>query len=131
MSNEVRDIATYLESTKSKYSIKSLEFVVYIINQIIEVKGTKISTEDVLESFARLTLDTSGYLWNSCLNEFNIKTWEDIGNIIFLCIEVGIFTKSPEDKLEDFIAAESNSPLVQEFRNLENSGYITKRVLNR
>lgn len=128
MSEDIKNIEKYLKETNSRYSIKSLEFTVFMIEQIIAEKGSKISTPDIIELFPRVVMNNTGYLWNCALKEFNIATWEDVGNVIFLCIHVGIFTKSPEDRLEDFIIAEEDRSLVDTFEDLEKSGFITKEL---
>lgn len=129
MSKEIVNIENHLKKINSRYSIKSLEFVVFIIQCIIDEKGTKISTEDIIGCFPKYVFKETGYLWNCTLKEFNIFSWEDLGDIIFICIDVGIFSRSPEDKLEDFIAAEERNSLVNTFKNLEKSGYIVKEIV--
>lgn len=69
-------------------------------------KGTKrpshVSGQQLLDGIRRYTLDQFGPLSKTVLNEWGITRCEDFGEIVFNLIEYQIFTKTPEDRREDF-----------------------------
>ncbi|MDR1009993.1 MAG: hypothetical protein LBM04_02495 [Opitutaceae bacterium] len=74
-------------------------------------RGTKASTtprarhvsgQQLLDGLRRYTLDQFGPLSRTVLNEWGITRCEDFGEIVFNLIEYQIFSKTPEDRREDF-----------------------------
>lgn len=120
----------HLKSIKSKYTLASLELVSSVINILIG-SGKKISCKDIIYTTPPTLLTQYGYLWNIVLSKANIETWEDFGNAIFICVDLGIFKKSEEDKLQDFIDAEKKLPLKKDCFFLEDEGYITTNIRNK
>ena len=134
MSNKhdfVEFATSHLKSINSKYTIDSLILITTIVDRIISNKGKKISTTDIIYNTPPVLLREYGYLWNIVLSKAKIETWEDFGNIIFICVDLGVFKKTEEDKLEDFIDAEKKLPLMQDCSFLEDEAYITTEIRNK
>lgn len=73
-----------------------------------EKKGAKktnrhVTGKQLLEGFRLHTLDTYGPLSFALLNNWGIKKSVDVGNIVFNIIDTGLFGRSPEDRIEDFV----------------------------
>lgn len=124
----IEKVENHLKSTNSKYTIGSIEIVTTVINDIIDIKGEKVTIFDIIENSPEIILKLYGYLWNVFLETNHIKTWEDFGNVVFVCVDLKIFKKSEEDKLEDFIEEERVYPLFEFCRFLEQKKVITQHI---
>lgn len=126
--NFLEEVQEHLNKTKSKYNIDSIEIVTSVVNCVIDQVGNKVSVDYILQSSPQIILDLYGYLWNIFLRKAKIETWEDFGNVIFTCVDLKIFKKSPEDKIEDFIQQEVVSPLFSACEILEENKAVTKNL---
>ncbi len=61
-----------------------------------------VSGQQLLDGLRQYTLDQFGPLSKTVLNEWGITRCEDFGEIVFNLIEYQIFSKTPEDRREDF-----------------------------
>lgn len=61
-----------------------------------------ISGQELSEGAADFAEEQFGVLAYSVLREWGVKTTRDIGDIVFNLIEIGIFSKTEEDSIEDF-----------------------------
>lgn len=56
----------------------------------------------LLDGFCDLAVERFGFLAPTVLKRWNITSTDDIGEIVFTLVEVGLLGKSPRDKKEDF-----------------------------
>jgi uncharacterized repeat protein (TIGR04138 family) len=117
----------YLKKSKSKYTLLSLQVVVTIINEMLAT-GNKLSIEDITYLGPPAILRKFGYLWDVVLRRSNIISWDDFGNVVFICVDLDIFKANDEDKLEDFVLQEKKLPLLEDCKLLEVEGYITSFI---
>ena len=73
-----------------------------------EKKGSKktnrhVTGKELLEGFRLHTLETYGPLSFALLNNWGIKKSVDVGNIVFNIIDTGLFGRSADDEIEDFV----------------------------
>lgn len=61
-----------------------------------------VSGRELLEAFRALAREQFGPLAASVLAEWNVRTTEDVGNIVFLCVQAGEMGKTEDDTLDDF-----------------------------
>ncbi len=61
-----------------------------------------VSGQELAEGAADFAEEQFGSLAYSVLREWGVKTTRDIGDIVFNLIDVGIFSKTKEDSIEDF-----------------------------
>ena len=66
------------------------------------IKQRHISGQELAEGAADFAEEQFGPLAYSVLREWGVKTTRDIGDIVFNLIEVGIFSKTEEDSIDDF-----------------------------
>jgi uncharacterized repeat protein (TIGR04138 family) len=58
---------------------------------------------ELLEGFKRYALDEFGPLARQVLEDWGVHKCEDVGHMVFNLIDEGIFGRSDEDRLEDFV----------------------------
>lgn len=117
----------YLKKIKSKYSLLSIQVVVTIVNALL-TDGNKLTVADITYLGPPAILTSFGHLWDVVLKKSNIDTWDDFGNIVFICVDLDIFKANDDDKIEDFVIQEKKFPLMQDCRLLESEGYITSFI---
>ncbi len=61
-----------------------------------------VSAWELCEGLAELALRQFGPLARSVLASWNIRTSDDIGEIVFNMVDVGLLRKTDEDRREDF-----------------------------
>jgi len=61
-----------------------------------------ITGQQLVEVLRDLAVDQFGPLALDVLNEWNVRTTRDFGNIVFLMVENGLLGASEEDSVEDF-----------------------------
>lgn len=64
--------------------------------------GKHVSGGDLVLGVRDYALGQYGPMAKTVLNEWGVRTSEDLGNVVFNLIEHGVFAKSDEDSLEDF-----------------------------
>ncbi len=65
-------------------------------------KSEQVSARELTEGFKSYTINKFGCLARTVLNEWGVKTTNDIGNIVFYLIEFDLMAKQKSDKIEDF-----------------------------
>lgn len=66
------------------------------------VRRRHISGQELSEGAADFAEEQFGALAYSVLHEWGVKTTRDIGDIVFNLIDVGIFSKTEDDSIDDF-----------------------------
>lgn len=70
------------------------------VNQLPERRH--ISGPELLEGVRLFAYEKFGPMARTVLNHWGIETGEDVGRIVYLLIEVGVLSKTEDDRLEDF-----------------------------
>ena len=80
-----------LDYTAQEASLKSVEH------------SRHVSAEQLLYGFKDLALKEFGPMAATLFNEWGIKSCADVGDIVFLLINEGVFGKQDNDSPEDFV----------------------------
>ncbi len=62
-----------------------------------------LTAHELVEGMLDLATIRFGLMAELVLREWGLKRAEDVGRITFTLIEVGVFSKQPSDRLEDFV----------------------------
>lgn len=68
-----------------------------------EEEERHVSGGELLHGFKNYSLDEFGPLARQVLDDWGIRSCEDVGNMVFNLIGEGVFGRSDEDRIEDFI----------------------------
>lgn len=108
---ELRKILDELLERDSRFSIESFLFVSDALTQTAKklgradkksVRERHVAGQELSEGIAECAEEKFGPLAYPVLRELGIKSTRDIGDIVFLLIDAGIFSKTPQDSIEDF-----------------------------
>jgi uncharacterized repeat protein (TIGR04138 family) len=61
-----------------------------------------LTAQELVEGMLDLATTRFGLMAELVLREWGLKAAEDVGRITFALIDVGVFSKQPSDRLEDF-----------------------------
>ncbi|MCX8039648.1 MAG: hypothetical protein N3B15_03630 [Planctomycetota bacterium] len=102
-----------LLGAESHYAREALEFVAQALQHGVKLYRSGVSGPDrhltaaeLLASTVDLAARRYGILADLVLRQWGIRHNEDIGAITFALIALGLFTKRPEDRIEDFAGHE-------------------------
>ena len=90
-----------------RYAREAYEFV----NEALRAAHVRAGREghvtgrELLAAFRDLAREEFGPLARTVVESWNVRTTEDVGHIVFLCVEAGEMGKTDEDSLDDFRAA--------------------------
>ncbi len=97
-----------------RYHVEGFHFVGQSLTHAVklyrpeEVAGPArhLTARELIQGAIDLAATRYGLLGDLVLSSWGIRRNEDIGEITFALIEHGLFTKQPEDRLEDFAGHE-------------------------
>lgn len=69
-----------------------------------ESEHRHLTAQELVEGMLDLATVRFGLMAELVLREWGLKGAEDVGRITFALIEVGVFSKQPSDRIEDFAA---------------------------
>ena len=89
-----------------KYPRQAIEFVSAALHRAHETAGREghVSGGELLEAFRLLAIEEFGPLARTVLAEWNVHGTEDVGRIVFLCVDAGQMGKTDDDTPDDFRA---------------------------
>ena len=100
----VEDLLEEITKCDSRYSIEAYSFIRealdYTVNKLN--KPRHVSANELLEGIREFALQEFGPLSKRVLFEWGIHSCEDIGNIVFNLVDIGLLGKTKEDRLESF-----------------------------
>jgi uncharacterized repeat protein (TIGR04138 family) len=67
-----------------------------------EQENRHLTAPELVEGMLDLATTRFGLMAELVLREWGLKSGEDVGRITFALIEVGVFSKQPTDRIEDF-----------------------------
>jgi len=101
----------YKEDTR--YAKKAYDFVRlgldYTVKELRKrdpkraVKSIHVSGPELLQGMRAYALDQFGPLAKTVLSDWGITRCRDFGAIVYNLIEYNVFSKTPDDRLEDFV----------------------------
>jgi len=101
----------YKEDTR--YAKKAYDFVRlgldYTVKELRKrdpkraVKSIHVSGPELLQGMRAYALDQFGPLAKTVLDDWGITRCRDFGAIVYNLIEYNVFSKTPDDRLEDFV----------------------------
>jgi len=93
----------------SRYSFESYLFVREGLDHTLKLMKRNghgasghVSGQELLGGIRDYSLKEFGPMTKSVLNEWGIKTCEDIGNVVFNLVNKGVLGKTQSDSIEDF-----------------------------
>jgi hypothetical protein len=105
-----------------------------VVNELISI-GLLEAEKDyppakVFQTIPQIILTTYSHSWESVLDRCNLKTWEDICNVIYFLVEIGIFMTNENDDKDAFRVQETTNPLWKACKKLEQEGFLTNLIEN-
>jgi len=108
---KLRKILDELHDREPRFSIETFLFVSEALTETAKklgradkktVRERHISGQELSEGLAECAKEKFGSLAYPVLRELGIESTRDIGDLVFLLIDAGIFSKTPQDSIEDF-----------------------------
>lgn len=104
-----------------RYHVEGFHFIGQALAHAVKLYRTEQATgparhlaaRELVQGAVDLASTRYGLLGGLVLSSWGIRRAEDIGEITFSLIEHGIFSKQPEDRLEDFSGHESLASAVR------------------
>jgi uncharacterized repeat protein (TIGR04138 family) len=106
------EIVALICKEDSRYDRKAYDFVRmgldHTVKELRKKDGPRaersrhVSGAELLEGLRVFALDQYGPLAKTVLNAWGVKRCRDFGDIVFNLIEYNVFSKTENDKLEDF-----------------------------
>ena len=87
-----------------RYPFDAYLFVCEAVDFTCEKLGGKrdVTGTELLDGFCDLAVERFSFLAPTVLKRWNITTADDVGEIVFTLVEVGLLGKSPRDTKADF-----------------------------
>lgn len=111
---EFHEVVEQICKEDPRYDRKAYSYVRIGLDQTVKELRKKLSEKEkttrmrhvtgpqLLEGLREYTLSQFGPLSKTVLNAWGITRCEDFGEIVFNLIEYNVFSKTPEDRREDF-----------------------------
>lgn len=80
----------------------ALEFTIKKNRKGRQAPATDIPTSELLDGIRLYALNEFGPMAITVLDFWGVRSTEDIGNIVFALVDVGVFSKTENDTLEEF-----------------------------
>lgn len=103
------DVVAAMVEKDARYDKEAYAFIRDALNLVLaearkEHGGPdrQVSGPELVDGFRRLALRRFGPMSGTVLETWGLHATRDVGVIVFLLIEAGVFGRAPEDKLEDF-----------------------------
>lgn len=82
---------------------EALDYTVQDVSVKTPENSKHVSAAQLLDGFRELALKEFGPMAATLFNEWGIHCCADIGDIVFLLIQEGVFGKQDNDRQEDFV----------------------------
>jgi uncharacterized repeat protein (TIGR04138 family) len=94
-----------LRARNPRYQEAAYVFVLSALNYVLErlVEPRHISGREMAEGVRDLALDRFGPMARTVLEHWGIERTDDVGEIVFALVEMGVLIKQDEDTRDDFI----------------------------
>ena len=81
---------------------ETLEYAQKQLSVQTKTKPRHLTGKELLEGIRTYALEQFGPMAKTVLNEWGVRTCEDVGEIVFNMVEVGLLSKTDTDSREDF-----------------------------
>lgn len=100
------DPISEIRRKEPRYPRAAYEFVQESLRLAHEQVGREghVTGRELLDAFRTLALAEFGPLARTVLAEWNVRTTDDVGRIVFLCVEARQMGKTDDDTMDDFHA---------------------------
>ena len=87
-----------------RYPLQAYGFMLSALNDTLSrlEKPRHVTGQELAEGFRRYAVRQFGPMAMTVMEAWNLRSTEDLGSLVFNLIEVGLLTKTPEDRPEDF-----------------------------
>lgn len=94
-----------LRARNPRYQEAAYVFVLSALNYVLErlVEPRHISGREMAEGVRDLALERFGPMARTVLEHWGIERTDDVGEIVFALVEMGVLIKQDEDTRDDFI----------------------------
>ena len=88
----------------TRYPLQAYGFAMAVLNDTVSrlPKARHISGQELAEGFRHFALEQFGPMTLAVMDAWNLHSTEDVGNLVFNLIEIGLLSKTADDRLEDF-----------------------------
>ncbi len=93
-----------LQERNPRYHRIAYDFLLDALRTVIAGLGERrhISGQELADGVRRLAIERFGPLARTVLEYWGIHSTDDLGEMVFALVEVGVLTKQEEDRPEDF-----------------------------
>ncbi len=98
------DILDQLQERNPRFHGKAYLFLLSALHSVMQAldEPRHISGPELAEGVRELALTRYGPMARTVLEHWGIHTTEDLGDIVFTLVDLGVLIKQNEDSLEDF-----------------------------
>jgi len=101
---KLNNILEKITSTDTRYKVDAYFFVLEALNHTVASlpKPRHLAAGELLEGIRKYAIDQYGPMSLTVIEDWGVRNTDDFGKIVFKLIEVGLLSKTEDDKLEDF-----------------------------
>ncbi len=81
---------------------ESLDFTVKLLEKPVSGQGRHVTGQELLEGIRQYALQEYGVMAHRVLRHWNIQRTEDVGEMVFQLVELGVLGRTENDRIEDF-----------------------------
>ena len=98
------DILVRLQERNPRFDRRAYVFLIDALQAVISRLGQKrhISGRELVDGARELAMERFGPLARTVLEYWGIHTTDDLGEIVFALVDIGVLVKQEEDRPEDF-----------------------------
>ena len=88
----------------NRYPLPAYGFMLAALHDTIShlERPRHISGQELVQGFRHFTREQFGPMASSVMEVWNLRSTEDLGVLVFNLIDIGLLSKTSEDRLEDF-----------------------------
>lgn len=107
MAKQIVDVDTAIRQIRERdprYPVQAYRFVRESLDYTLATQRKRghVRGQELLDGLRRFAIDQYGPLALTVFHNWNVQRTEDIGEMVFNMVEVGILGKTDEDSKEDF-----------------------------
>lgn len=101
---ETRRKINELSEAEGRYPAAAYEFISDTVREAVSRLNSPrhVSAVELLQVFQDYAYECFGPLTETVLNDWNVRTASDVGNLVYSLISIKLLSASPEDQASDF-----------------------------